>query len=183
MVAFVVLANVIGLAPLLAQVTSVLSLFSSVIWENKQYTVFFVWILAISFVVLWSPGSAAPEPDQRPRWIRRAELSSYRRATKPRRRYIRVHHKAPTLHEQALFRRLDIMHFNVLRFLDEFRTEFSSSGRSPRGERPSEGDNHCVHDLGPKQKSKGRHKTHHERHSRNTHHVQSPSVSPPASPR
>ena len=115
--------------------------------------------------------------------VRRAELKSYRRATKPRRRFIRVHHKAPTLHEQALFRRLDIMHFNVLRFLEEFRTDFYSSGRSPRGERPSEGDNHCVHDLGPKPKSKGRHKTHRERHSRNTHHVQSPSVSPPASPR
>lgn len=65
-VAFMVVVNVLGLAPLVAYVMSVLSLLSLAVWENKQYTVFFVWMLAISFLVLWSPGSAAPEPDQRP---------------------------------------------------------------------------------------------------------------------
>jgi hypothetical protein len=183
--ALIVLTTELGFTVLVAHVMSLLSLLTSIVWENKHYTVFIVWLLEVSFVVLWSPGSALPEPDRRPRWVRRAELKSSRRATKHRRHFIRVRPRPPTLHEQALFHHLDVMHFNLLTFLQEFRAEFCSSHRSPRGARSSEGEtgnSYSLHDPGPKRRSRGGPRNHRNRHSRTTHHVLSPSVSLPTSP-
>lgn len=163
--ALIVLTNEFGFNVLVAHVTSLLSLLISIAWDNKQYTVFFVWLLAISFVMLWSPGSALPEQDRRPRWVRHAELKSYRRATKPSRHFIRVRPRPPTLHEQALLRHLDVMHFNLLKFLHEFRADYCSSHQSPRGAHSSEGETdncHSLHDPGPRQCSRGGPRNHHK---------------------
>jgi hypothetical protein len=86
-------------------------------WQHKQYSGVILWFVLINVAVFWKPDMITPRRDTRPRWMRRAELKAWRRATKPRRRFIRVRRKAPKLPMQRLIEDVAAMHIKVLRIL------------------------------------------------------------------
>ena len=86
------------------------------------------------------------DTDPRPRYLRRAELQSYRRATKPRRRFKRVRPKAPILTRQADHRRLLNLQYSVDSILRHVRRIAPGRALLPC---PSCAHDHSVARCGP----------------------------------
>jgi hypothetical protein len=79
----------------------------------KPFLTYLLPLLAVGFLVF----GFLFRPHTKPRWLRRAELKAYRRATKPRRRFIRVFRKPPTLPLQKRTREAESFHADVLNIL------------------------------------------------------------------
>ena len=100
-------------------------------WQHKQYSGVILWFVLINVAVFWKPDMITPRRDTRPRWMRRAELKAWRRATKPRRHFIRVIRKAPKLPMQRLIEDVAAMHIKVLRILRCVSTPPPNLPRAP----------------------------------------------------